>query len=599
MKIHSKLNNNFFKYITILAAVTTIIGFGIHTAIHNNANAISAKDFNAGNIISDYVFYNKDSMSANQIQDFLNNIVGSCDTWGSQKAVDWGRGDITRAQFAKQSWNINPPFVCLNNYHENPQTGETSYEKGGGWFDGGISASHIIYEAAQKYGINPQVLLVMLKKESSGPLTSDKWPIKNQYKYAMGYACPDSGPNNSANCTATKAGFYKQINLAAWQLKYYREHPNDYRYSLGWNDIQYSPDPACGTKRVYIENIATLSLYIYTPYTPNDGALANCPGTAPCGAYGNRNFFMFFSQWFGSTHSSGFRSLDIPRWMEISSDNVQKIDVYNDKPQGDVLARGRQLKFVDKILINNTWYLRTEFDRNVGAFQGIPQSQVRDIPYSPITPKWLTATTDGNKSTPSTRTGAGSLSKGTSAKIVDQIVVDGNLYYRTEYDRNHGNNVGIHSKFLGDFQAISLESPRNFCPVNIHSIEKINPQTGQTTETVTGKSFNITKKVLVNGIWYYQIKQDENSLKFIDSRTVADACYVPFETPRKMSLNKNSSKVNPYNSKILGSFTKGTVMSLSEKIFINNRWYYRTSHDTDLGISSAITASSFSEVVKN
>lgn len=311
MKIHSKLNNNFFKYITILAAVTTIIGFGIHTAIHNNANATSAKDFNAGNIISDYVFYNKDSMSANQIQDFLNNIVGSCDTWGSQKAVDWGRGDITRAQFAKQSWNINPPFVCLNNYHENPQTGETSYEKGGGWFDGGISASHIIYEAAQKYGINPQVLLVMLKKESSGPLTSDKWPIKNQYKYAMGYACPDSGPNNSANCTATKAGFYKQINLAAWQLKYYREHPNDYRYSLGWNDIQYSPNIACGTKRVYIENIATLSLYIYTPYTPNDGALKNYPGTSHCGAYGNRNFFMFFSEWFGST-IAGY-SIDITK----------------------------------------------------------------------------------------------------------------------------------------------------------------------------------------------------------------------------------------------------------------------------------------------
>ena len=87
--------------------------------------------------------------------------------------------------------------------------------------------------------------------------------------------------------------------MAAWQLKYYKDHPNDYRYSLGWNNIQYSPNLACGTKRVNIENIATLSLYIYTPYTPNDGALANYPGTSHCGAYGNRNFYMFFREWFG------------------------------------------------------------------------------------------------------------------------------------------------------------------------------------------------------------------------------------------------------------------------------------------------------------
>ena len=38
----------------------------------------------------------------------------------------------------------------------------------------------------------------------------------------------------------------------AWQFKYYKDHSNDYRYALGWNDIRYSPNVACGTKRVYI-----------------------------------------------------------------------------------------------------------------------------------------------------------------------------------------------------------------------------------------------------------------------------------------------------------------------------------------------------------
>lgn len=261
-----------------------------------HAAALSATDFNAGRIIDDSVFYNKDSMSTAEIQSFLDHLIPNCDIWGTGQS-EYGGG--TRVQYASAHGWPGPPYVCINKYYENPNNGETSYEKGGGAFDGGQSAAQIIYNAAQKYGINPQVILVLLKKESAGPLTQDSWPLKSQYKYAMGYACPDSGPGYSANCDSSKAGFYKQVDLAAWQLKYYKDHPNDYRYKIGWNDIQYSTDPACGTKRVYIENMATLSLYIYTPYTPNGASLANYPGTAPCGAYGNRNFFMYFSSWFG------------------------------------------------------------------------------------------------------------------------------------------------------------------------------------------------------------------------------------------------------------------------------------------------------------
>lgn len=295
-------NKAYKKAIIFGVPVVAIVVFSGLAILKNLSSAVSATDFNAGRIIDDEIFYNKNAMSVQQIQDFLNRQVESCDTWGTKPASEWGRSDITRAQFAKQRWGVDAPFVCINNYHENPNTHETSFEKGGGSFDGGISAAQIIYNAAQEYGINPQVLLVLLKKESSGPLTNDTWPIKKQYTYAMGYACPDSGANYTAACQSSKGGFYNQMTLAAWQLKYYKDHAQDGGYSLhlGWNNIQYSPDPNCGTKRVYIENVATLSLYIYTPYTPNDAALANYPGTSTCGAYGNRNFFMFFNNLFGA-----------------------------------------------------------------------------------------------------------------------------------------------------------------------------------------------------------------------------------------------------------------------------------------------------------
>lgn len=268
------------------------------------AQAVSAAGFNPGRIIDDAIFYDPAGMrSISEVQTFLDSHVPNCDTWGTGPS---GTNGLNRAQYAQQvmGWPA-PPYVCLDNYYENPNTGETSFEKGGGAFPGGLSAAQIIYDAAQQYKINPKVLLIMLRKESLN-LFSDSWPMKSQYKYAMGYACPDSGPNYSAACVDSKAGFYKQVTLAAWQLRYYYTNMGSYNFTPGRvNTIQYSTNPACGTKNVYIENYATASLYIYTPYTPNDAALNAYPGTANCGAYGNRNFWFFWQEWFGSTLTNG------------------------------------------------------------------------------------------------------------------------------------------------------------------------------------------------------------------------------------------------------------------------------------------------------
>jgi len=290
------------KLILLLGLVTGVSMF-LQFATSSTAFAVNPADFNPGRIIDDEVFYNKNAMgSAAEVQQFITAHTPACDTWGTQPS---GYGSLNRAQYAQQimGW-AGPPYVCLQNYYENPTTGETSFEKGGGAFAGGVSAAEIIYSASQQYNINPQVLLVMLRKESLN-LFSDDWPLKSQYKYAMGYACPDAGPNYSAACVDSKAGFYKQVTLAAWQLRYYYDHMGEYNFAPArWNTIQYNPDPGCGTKDVYIQNYATASLYIYTPYTPNDAALYAYPGTANCGAYGNRNFWFMWQEWFGSPYAN-------------------------------------------------------------------------------------------------------------------------------------------------------------------------------------------------------------------------------------------------------------------------------------------------------
>ncbi len=104
-------------------------------------------------------------------------------------------------------------------------------------------------------------------------------------------------------------GFFNQVYGAAWQFKRYANPPGTSQYftwyapGKTWN-VRYSPDASCGSSPVRVQNQATSNLYYYTPYQPNRAALAAGYGTGDsCSAYGNRNFFQYFTDWFGSTKS--------------------------------------------------------------------------------------------------------------------------------------------------------------------------------------------------------------------------------------------------------------------------------------------------------
>jgi len=73
---------------------------------------------------------------------------------------------------------------------------------------------------------------------------------------------------------------------------------------LGNNSIKWSPNDSCGSSTVYIQNLATAALYDYTPYRPNQASLSAGYGTGDsCSSYGNRNFYLYFTDWFGSTYA--------------------------------------------------------------------------------------------------------------------------------------------------------------------------------------------------------------------------------------------------------------------------------------------------------
>ncbi|WP_309065044.1 cell wall-binding repeat-containing protein [Microbacterium sp.] len=229
--------------------------------------------FKPGSIISDAVFTNKTTMTEAQIQAFFESKVKTCRT-----------GYTCLKDFRITSVNRVADKYCSG------YTGAANE-----------SAARIIFRVSQACNINPQVLIVMLQKEQG--LITHTWPSQWRYDAALGQGCPDDAP-----CNPAYVGFFHQIYGAARQMQIYMEGRYFTWYAPGktWN-ILYHPNRACGSAPVYVANKATASLYYYTPYQPNAAALAAGYGTGnSCSSYGNRNFYNYFTDWFGPTTVSQF-----------------------------------------------------------------------------------------------------------------------------------------------------------------------------------------------------------------------------------------------------------------------------------------------------
>lgn len=249
--------------------------------------------FKPGEIMSDAVMTNHNSMSAGEIQAFLNSKVTNCDTNGQQNSEFGGPdlngdGRVQRWEWGQSRYGQST-FPCLKDYSE-----------------GGKSSAQILYDVGKKYSINPQSLVVLLQKEQG--LVTDTWPLNLQYRSATGYGCPDTAPCDSQ--------YYGLTNQLDWAAKMFRSIINQ---SPGWYSpyfkgsnprVYWHPDTArCGSAPLEIANWTTAALYSYTPYRPNQAALNAGYGMGDsCSSYGNRNFYSYFTDWFGTAYAPLFNT---------------------------------------------------------------------------------------------------------------------------------------------------------------------------------------------------------------------------------------------------------------------------------------------------
>jgi LysM repeat protein len=264
----------FFSAIALIAAGLTIQPAAQIPAVA----APPGSAFDPGLIISDSVFYDFGTMTIPQIQAFLDSKVADC-----------------RA--------TNPAIDCLKNVKVDiPETPATGPGEVGPCkaiaAKAGASAAEVIYAISNACGINPKVFIVTLQKEQA--LVTSTKPTDYMYRAAMGFGCPDSDPGI---CGKVFTGLFNQLYKAARQFRWYGNPAGSFTY---WKpgrtvSMRFNPKASCGSKSFELKSQATANLYYYTPYTPNDAALKNLYGTGDsCSAYGNRNFWRFFHDWFGS-----------------------------------------------------------------------------------------------------------------------------------------------------------------------------------------------------------------------------------------------------------------------------------------------------------
>lgn len=267
------------SYLVYILVITGLF----FSALTNSRLAIAAEPvqsgFNPDKLIDDSVFSNSKTMTASDIQKFLEN----------KNSVLANTSNAFLSQLKEPVNN-----QALKEILEDPQAASTVPR----------SAAELIYDASRSSGLNPQVILVTLNKEQSlitGRQTATPEQLQRALDFSLGFGCPDSQP-----CGDIYRGFYFQLfggvdaenNRylgAAKSLMKSFETPggrgpwyNGATSKVGDTIILGNTvgnyEGVQPQQTVTLSNAATAALYRYTPHVFN----------------GNYNFWRFFKLWFGS-----------------------------------------------------------------------------------------------------------------------------------------------------------------------------------------------------------------------------------------------------------------------------------------------------------
>lgn len=218
--------------------------------------------FDAANVISDSRFYDSNAMSEAQIKNFIQTTGKDCKPGSGTTCL---KDTVFPTQNLK---TLRGGCAALS-------------------MSGNQSPWTIIDKTAKACGLSPEVILVTLQKEQSGltqPRSAASWAK------AMGSGCPDS-----SGCDAAQGGFQKQVYYGADKLVSYKiqsqaGHVDAFKSGKAMTAL-HNPEASCGSSSLKFANVATASLYEYTPYIGN-------AGKAGCSTIGQKMFWDLMNRYF-------------------------------------------------------------------------------------------------------------------------------------------------------------------------------------------------------------------------------------------------------------------------------------------------------------
>lgn len=342
----------------------------------------NALAFNANNLMDDGIFNNYNSMSAVAIDNWVNQFPSSC--------------------------------ISSNSGFRTPDPQGWSTAQGKYLFGSNVTVGQAIYDTAQLYHVNPQVILATLQKEQSvvtgakgchydRPNPADSSQLYTCNIGGVSTTCTDACPfsygggcmnivmsyNCPGSCKASSEGFGLQLTLGTWILRFSQEraygiltgYPG---YEQGDENFYYSGPMTAGWRQrisggsldhydgtyttadnygVTIANGATASLYTYTPFTS-----------------GNSSFDTLFQNWFGSIY-------DFYSWQVVS----QYAYTDQNKTTGAdltnmVVGQKAYIGFVAKNTGDTTW---SNTNNPVDAGASSPQDRNSPFCDTSDSPAWL------------------------------------------------------------------------------------------------------------------------------------------------------------------------------------------------------------------
>ncbi len=558
------------KRALIYASVVVLLLSAVVSFVRSpKTQAADTRNFNPELIISDSVFRNADSMTASQIQWFLESKDSTC---------------------------LKDKYVLSLHDSDSDGLGDEPYGLGK---NNKVRVSALIKQASRIYGINPRVILATLQKEQ-GLITRQDCPTW-RYNTALGYGCPDSAP-----CDNSAYGFTRQIDYGTWHFRGFFLDTYPVPPTVpGTKKIQYNPDSRCGGKTITIRNRATAALYSYTPYQPNQYTLnGGVDDSYPnCGAFGNLNFWRYYTMWFGLPTAVRYDPMGQKRWLKLTKD-VRKVNLKTGGESGEVIPTGAEVYFVRKSYFDESMYLQSEHDFRAGVDRGIRFIDLAEIPVVFTTmsvPRWMNTTIATPKVHPVTlEPDGGSISRTIDAYYTDKFTVGGTTYLRTRHDTDNNVLRGIPMDKLKDANVniTELTRPRWFEATKDSAYTNV--ATGDATTIILKENSRtfFTHKFYVNGQLYLNT-EDPGSFLGVAGQdfTTVNNGYVPFLSPRTLKLTENTMKVDTATmQQIPPGLLAGTELSFASKVTINGALYVRTAHDTKHDVNRGIPFSLLQEV---